>query len=454
METYFPIGASSSVTASVTVSNPVVQCNTVSSLTRSDTVSVTKSKEHSYVPFSEGSFRVAPTDGNFSSVRASGRIKMTEMHVGDFKEWNYLGSINRTRIAGALVAHGSPNGLLNGSCRDCQSREIAYGHDFKTLQYTEQGDLAYWRSQYPNLPHFQLSRNIDSADIESAKSAAYQELFQAYNLGEEIVELTSTVKFVADLLKKGYKILRDFQEAKSLLKDHKAALDLWLSYRYGLMPIYYSIRDVMSLMESKGKYKTVRKSVRPTYQPEQSPTDNCFYDVGVIDHSVKITVKGRWSSAEARISDTINTNPFTTAATVYPWSLVIRWFFNVNSYIDTRVKSLTTTSTEHIGCIATKTSKNYETRLRILEDRTKTLYYNGDSACGPKWYVPYGPHSLEAADSADILLSKVESQEYKRELFFPRDVKLVWNPTITVSRAVDALGFTLGSLKPLSKGLR
>lgn len=396
-----------------------------------------------YTPENKNSWRSASTDGSWSSVKKSGSIKMTPMSVGETSEQNYIGSASRSSYVGVLCPAGKPYGKVNGKCTKCVSRHIDYYSDVAHVDYIEQGDLVYWKERFPNLPHITLGHDYNWRNVEAQKAAAYQELFQAYNLGEELVEMRSTVKQIGDLIKSAVKVIRDYKRL-STLKDPKAQADAWLTYRYGIMPIVYSIQDLTKLMSSQGNYRTVRKTVRPKYNSKPPLPPSCFYDEGTDGTTIRITAKGRWATSEARISDLVNVNPLTTAATVYPWALVVRWFFNVNSALDTWVKSATTSALEYGACVATRTSKQIDTHLRFTDDQTIRLFYDGHSgSCGPNWFRAFD-ETYGSVVKQSMLLRSYTENSYRRELFFPSDVQLVWNPVITPSRLIDAISFALG----------
>lgn len=419
------------------------------------TAPVPSPKTRYYEPEEKHAFRNASTDGSWRYIRANPfAIKMTEMEA-------FRGSVNR-HVAGIQrymrQSHyhfaSSPSTKYN-TCGNPSN--IDYQYSVATSGWMERGDLQYWGEQYPDLPFFKIERHFDDAEIEAKKSAAYQELYQQYNLGEELFELRDTIATIVSLLSRlGKTLLNDKDGLMKSFKDHRSAADAWLEYRYGIMPIIYSIQDVVKLYESKGHIHTVRKSVRPIPTSAVQPSDNCFYQTGVDGSSVNITVKGAWASSLDRILDQININPFTTAAAVYPWSLVVRWFFNVNSALDSWIKSYTSNIVAYNGCVAHKISRTIDTRLRLYEPRNyPDIYYNGHSeGCGSNFYPKLGPIAVNSTyDAGDILLMSEEVQWYKRVLFSPTDVKLVWNPSLSQQRIIDGLSFIIGSLKPISKGI-
>lgn len=415
---------------------------------------VPNSQVRYFTPSEQHAFRDAPTDGMWRYIRANPfAIKMTKMEAFRGSVTRHVAGIQRYKRQSHYHFSSSPGTRYN----DCGNpSNIDYAYSIATSGWKEQGDLQYWLERYPELPFYKIERHFSDAEIEAKKSAAYQELFQQYNLGEELFELRETIATIVSLLARlGKTLVANKEGLTKMFKDHRSAADAWLEFRYGIMPIIYSIQDVIKLYESKGHIHTVRKGVRALPTTAVSPSDNCFYQTGVDGSSVNITVKGAWASSLDRILDQINVNPFTTALAVYPWALVVRWFININSALDAWIKSYTSNIVAYNGCVAYKISRTIDTRLRIYEPRTyAAVYYNGDSGCGAGFYTKLGPIPVEPTyDAGDILLMSEDVQSYKRVLFKPTDVKLVWNPSLTQSRIIDGLSFIIGSLKPISKGL-
>jgi hypothetical protein len=410
-----------------------------------------------YTPFLTSQSRSAPQDGNWSQIKKSGQIKMTPMSAAQSKTENFLGSVTKHMSTYDVGQDGTTKAKVNGSCKKCITPRVARAFSQADVDVTQQGDLSYWKEQYPDVPHSRVGFEMDDSSIERAKSSCFQELFQAYNLGEEIYELRDSLRTLADTIPRAVKVLKKHKPKNLQNRSSEGAIDAsdaWLSFRYGLMPIMYSIQDVMKLIQSEGKYRTARRSVKSTPIIDSIPSSGVyFYDTGSVDQTVRFTAKGRWSTPESRILDTININPFTTAAAVYPWALVVRWFFNLNSAIDAYVKSLTTSAQQYVGCMSVKTVRNVTTSLHIEHDSRWRYYFNGNSAgCGDGFY-PAFERSGGSLQNFDLTLKRVESETYVRTLISPTDVKIVFDPNLSFTRLVDGLSFLTQRNKRLLRGL-
>lgn len=450
-----PIGGSLSDTQTATIARGCYSGTRSSTGTAS--VSVDPSGFEEYTPISVHKIREVPTDGQWSQIRKSGLIKMTPMRIINRRETNYLASFNLNATNVKLVLRAEPDSLSAGSCVLCANPNgIVYKDAVASVDYDHQGDFNYWRSLYPSAPYLKIGANFSDSEIEAAKSAAFSELFQAYNLGEELYELRETIALLRSLLLDGAKIISKFKRQfdKDPAAGQKALADIWMTFRYGIMPIIYSIQDIQDLIKSKGRFRTIRKTVTPEDDRSVSlPTSGCyFYDTGVDSSIIRITAKGAWATELSRISDTVNINPFTTAAAVYPWALVVRWFFNINTWIDAQLKSSTTSALQHVGCVAVKTTYDIKTYFHMEHDSRIISYFDGTSgSCGNQFYVPHGPNEYGRLVSQTQLVRESTEDSYERYLYSPTDTKLVYNPHITWQRIVD--GLIMGS-RPVSKLLR
>ena len=408
-----------------------------------------------YTPSTVVEHRSAPTDGNWTDIKKSGQIKMTPMSASRVKTQNFLGNVTRQMSTYDTSWNGFSKSEVGDPpvCTTCERNDTIRAFAVANGSSSEQGDFSYWRDRYPSAPHYGVSEELDTAELERAKSSAFQELYQGFNLGEELYELTDTLKLIAGAIPRAASILRKLKPGGSGLSPKDLA-DNWLSIRYGMLPIMYSIQDAVKLLESEGKYRTARRSVDSNSEFDDIGDESTyFYDTGSITTTARVTAKGRWSSSSNKILDIINVNPFTTAATVYPWALVVRWFFNLNSAIDAYTKSFTSSALQVAGCVGVKSSSNVTTSMHTEYDSSWSYDYDGGYYCGVQGYFVGYSDSGGSAQTFDVQLRKVESDTYVRTLFSPTDVKIVFDPVITLTRLMDGLAFLTQSNTRLLRGL-
>lgn len=402
-----------------------------------------------------------PLDGKWSDIKDSGQIKMTEMSIKNESIDYYVGVVTVPFFAKQLAGVGQISAKVGTKCVECKVNHFASEMARVQGSYVEQGDLDYWKSKYPNAPHYSVVAVLDQAQVEAEKSRVYAELFQSYNLGEEVAELRETIAGVTKLAHEAVDLILRFRKSMRRMVRNDVTNEAgsrWMEFRYGIMPIMYSIQDMLALKRDSGLYRTIRAKVASEVETEFSDSrpNVYFEDVGMHNLDCFITAKARWASEELKRFDLININPLTTTTAVLPWAMVIRWFFNVQSYLDCRVKSLTSLSLESRACVAIRERRETGTYLCQTRGYDEHVVQEWSAArCEPRpWYgtVDYG--TFTDMRQYKTLLSWHSINNYQRYLFNPSDVKLVFNPYITWQRAIDALVMMMGPMSRLLRRLK
>lgn len=460
---YLPFPESVNVTKTVTASYPATECVPKHSISATASFSMPKStvsreKMADSVHFE----RTCSTDGSWQQIKKSGSIKMTPMSVVNEKTTYSVGQVNMPFLRHAIARTGNMLPRINGKCVPCGG-VVAWSCKAAIVKgsYVEQGDLSYWKSKYPEAPHYEMSDGIlDENELEAKKSEAYAELFQAYNLGEEIAELRETIAGVTKLTSEAVSLILRFRTTIANLLEKDKLIEAgsrWMEFRYGIMPIMFSIQDILNL-RTEGLYRTVRKTVSPEVSmPEEVGSEPIYFqDVGMNEIRASITAKGRWATENLKNFDMININPLTTTTAVLPWAMVVRWFFNVQSYIDCRVKSLTSLALESHACVAIREKREYGTYLHITAGYPSTrIFDSGDSGtCGAGFYGVTEFGTYEDLQTQNVLLAWHSVNNYTRYLYQPSDVKLVFNPYISWQRSTDAFVLMMGSMSKLLRRLK
>lgn len=115
--------------------------------------------------------------------------------------------------------------------------------------------------------------------------------------------------------------------ARRTAKEIDAAAQVWMTYRYGIMPLVYSIGDALDFLASKGFFRTIRKR----------EDDTVTVNVGSSTHTVAIQDRcwGKMSIDLTKESWTngLSANPITTAWELTPLSFVVDWAINVGDLL-------------------------------------------------------------------------------------------------------------------------
>lgn len=182
---------------------------------------------------------------------------------------------------------------------------------------------------------------IDSGVVTSALASAESGI---YDLLTEIVELPSTLKYLSEVVQKGAKALKNYDDELSRLKKlmkkggkiaekaAKTVASLWLQYRYVLMPILYSIEDVKSLLKG---YKRVFAKYR------EKSKENIELPVGDWDTTTfgsktkRCWIKRSFSPEDLvdMLLGTLGLNPIATAWELVTLSFVVDWFINIGDVL-------------------------------------------------------------------------------------------------------------------------
>jgi hypothetical protein len=383
-----------------------------------------------------------PVGGSFTDIKKSGAIKMTSGYVRNESTENHLLGVRR--YASDLI--------LGAPCRcGAKIEEQLEG------SYTEQGDLTYWRNRFPDVATFSDEIRLDENQIERMKTEVFDELFTTYDLGTEMAEAHDALRLFQDAARAVRHPLREFKELRDrILRKYKARKhlvhkqdplaeeigQLWMQYRYAIMPLVYSVHDVMDLhRQSKNLYKTVRRRVKgEIIRNDPGDAEDYFYTfihgAGVV---ANITAKGRWSSQASRAFSQVRMNPVSTAWEVIPFSFVIDWFVNVGSYLNATANSLTTTAVEHKACVAIRESYQADTFCHIKIDDSYSVTKNFNSCEQSAGFEPSKTYTGGGISYLEGTLSTKVVDNYSRVLFQPFDLSLAYAPFINWKRAIDAL---------------
>lgn len=131
-------------------------------------------------------------------------------------------------------------------------------------------------------------------------------------------------------LSKGTISSRDLKRIRRTLPSDdplQALVTVWMTYRYGIMPLSYAVDDLLSYLSKTPTYVSVRK------RQDREVTiyvDGWTMTVPVIE---RIFAKAR-IDPQASASG-LKTNPFATAWELIPLSFVWDWFINVGDLLST-----------------------------------------------------------------------------------------------------------------------
>lgn len=424
-------------------------------------VGVSRSKMPPVVRRSKGPL----SGGSWSKIKESGRIRMTPYHVTNETIDYPLASVDRNGyfyFAGS-ASHCSLNDE-HEDVIDAAQHEIIDLHS----SWSEVGDLSYWLSKYDELPFFKVQIDAHDSDLQRAKTRCWTDLLHTYNFAEDLAELSDTVHLMVSLLTAAHHPLRAYREVKETLLGlvrkgtltrHQASERIageWLQVQYGIMPIMYSVQDVVKVLQGmEDKYATTRATVDGSISnPDLSAaTGSYFHEVASGSLQSRVTARGHWTSGSLHTFDRIGFNPFTTAWELVPFSFVIDWFLNVGDLVTAYAETWSSTADQLIGCVSKREKYHVETYLHLEVDERQEFSRNYHSTlCDDRTPddVVYNV-TRGSKRTYDLLLASKDVNNYDRTLFDNQDLHLSWSPFLDWKRTITGLALSITNSK---RGLR
>jgi len=332
---------------------------------------------------------------------------------------------------------------------------------------------------YENFTSFVGNDNIFFAiptnDITAARTSVENEVvnsaLSSYDLLTEIAEareIPGTVRSASEGL---YNILRkmsrDFDpktlrrasriRPRDLLRHANRMFrtlgNTWMGYRYAVMPLVYSYRDVLKTAQ-RGVNTTTRmaKTIVPirtaTAVPSASTTYKWSADVGSVTVRGNIFQHFEWETL-AKYSG-VGINPFVTAWELIPYSFVFDWFVNMGDYI-TRATSVPMND-GYAGSVSTRTKYTRSTYIHFKSESKQLSIWN---YLPNNWWgaSPPTPPSIPVSRPEESqLIQSIEYNEYSRDPIFALNApKLQFNPSLNWKRLIDSSVLSYNLLRTIVK---
>lgn len=229
----------------------------------------------------------------------------------------------------------------------------------------------------------------------------------------------------------------------------------WMQYRYAIMPLVYTYRDIQkSIHRGIGVRTKKTASVSPKPNGTSLPGSNYQYKwveyVGTQRYSASVFQYYSWTSLSRLAS--LGFNPLVTAWELIPYSFVADWFVNMGDYI------VRTTTPNLAGkswaCVSHRCDYQKKTWVHFpVGDYSRTCA----NVVPINWYgaqPPASPSQFISKPEESQLLQEVDTQTYTRWLFSLDDAKLNLGPALNWRRMMDSAVMSLNLLTSLSKRFR
>lgn len=198
-------------------------------------------------------------------------------------------------------------------------------------------------TQYPNIgiEVANLVRYLNDypMDTELVTSANAEFRSDIYDLLTELGELPETVSFIyggikailtsyIDVKRRIRKLKRDKSIPAKEVLDRIASL--WMGYRYGIMPIVYSVHDAMDLLASRSNMFITHRSGK-NIELTPSPSDSNSWNAAPFTVRDRVWIKGSVDPTIAMRGFKLNLA--STAWELVPLSFVIDWALNIGDLL-------------------------------------------------------------------------------------------------------------------------
>lgn len=369
----------------------------------------------------------------WSEIRKSGRIKMTAY---------YHKKVELNRFDIYLPRMSAAANVCRNDDQTNQSQGIA-------TQSWEQ--LLIWNSSGVGAGQ---PINVGTLFTEAARcrsrvaAALFDKVQSSYDPMTELAEFKQLVSFVRGLLEKLTDILGIIKRKEYL---SWSLADLWLAFRYALMPIVYSIGDIQRLVDQIGRrqeffvFRTGEtiSSSRPASIPEGL---SCYQEGTIEIRGVcrrRLSLRGELRGLQILL-DRCSFNPIKTGWELVPFSFVIDWFLNLGSWLTSLMWVDWSSESK-----ATISERRRYIEFTVYRDKAGVqAYWPSSSLVAP------GQLAYSWSTDQEYLLQRQKFDEYDRSIHQLQD----FNPGVDVylnwKRFIDSIALIVVRLQRAHGSMR
>lgn len=276
-----------------------------------------------------------------------------ELERNDVHLWAYKGKSESRRPRPKLILENPTDHYVCNASLTGSTRRVSwdYGATFGDLEYVVPRGPAF--GPYSMFCISDPDGKLQSSEDSAINSALAKLRNVQFDLGVFLGELPETIAFVksgaqecldgyvdaskrADRADRIRAKLRKLPPTRSNLKRINNLTNListiWLSYRYGVMPLYYALYDALEAFQKgldKPRFVRVKATSKEVVDGKYYDGENPVLQTGSIRTRVSITATVSPDFASSLGMD----NPALIAWELFPLSFVFDWFINVGDYL-------------------------------------------------------------------------------------------------------------------------
>lgn len=227
----------------------------------------------------------------------------------------------------------------------------------------------------------------------------------------------------------------------------------WMNYRYGIMPLVYSLNDIVKTT-TRGYDVTTRKvkviQAKPTGVSLPADSVKYVFKQGEGSSVIRCTIFQHFDSeAISRLSG-LSFNPIQSGYELIPMSWMFDWFVNMGDYI--AIKTNQTLSETLLACVSRRDSVANCTYVHFPSETTTVYHWRYTNT---PWLSP-SPPTADALPgqywpSENQLIRKESVEAYWRKPINIRDVRLRLDPTFNWKRGLDSSVLSFNLIRNLIK---
>lgn len=312
----------------------------------------------------------------FEEAKKAGKIVLNPTSVYKLKAHAtpnlYPGKTSHGGILRVWAADAFPNDTKPGLCSsrnfkvpalELDARQLDFQGTFELLEDVHttpvsKADLDSIMADIVQFSRGSVNSELVTKVVAEANSATF-------DIATEIGEMPETIKMILNFVKEGIKLLlRAKREIKQQLSSGSAAKDaasLWMGYRYGLMPIVYSINDGLDLLEMENrKFQSFRGRLDKPFEKFSARGYEC---TSAPDVEHRVFLKYGYD-LDSSVHQGLKINLLATAWELFPLSFVWDWFFQIGDFL---TAMFTPGVVNQIGC-----TYSYKTAGQFIFEKKET----------------------------------------------------------------------------------